>query len=49
MKDIQDVTNDFKASRNQWLKERTSTALRVMDEIIDGDYSIDSSLYVDPI
>ena len=48
VKDIQDVANDFKASRNPWVKERTSTALRVMNEIIDGDYSIDDSLYVEP-
>ncbi len=46
--DVQDVADDFKKSRNAWVKERTTTALRVMNEIIDGDYTIDHSLYIDP-
>lgn len=33
-KDIQEVADDFKHSRNAWVKERTSTALRLMNEII---------------
>ena len=48
IKDIQDVADDFKNSRNAWVKERTSTALRVMNEIIDGDYSVDTSIFIDP-
>ena len=48
IKDIGEVVNDFKNSRNSWVKERTTTALRVMNEIIDGDYSIDKSIYIDP-
>ena len=48
IKDIGEVVNDFKNSRNSWVKERTTTALRVMNEIIDGDYSVDESIYIDP-
>jgi len=48
VKDIEEVVDDFKNSRNLWVKERTTTALRVMNEIIDGDYSIDKSIYIDP-
>lgn len=48
VREIQEVADDFKRSRNAWVKERTSTALRVMNEIIDGDYTIDSSIYTDP-
>ena len=33
-KDIQEVADDFKHSRNAWVKERTSTVLRLMNEII---------------
>ena len=33
-KDIQDVADDFKHSRNAWVKERTSTVLRLMNDII---------------
>ena len=39
-KDIQEVADDFKHSRNAWVKERTSTALRLMNEIIIN-YAID--------
>ena len=46
--EIQEVADDFKRSRNAWVKERTSTALKVMNEIIYGDYSIDTSIYTDP-
>jgi len=48
VKDIEEVVNDFKNSRNLWVKERTTKALRVMQEIIEGEYSIDSSIYTDP-
>jgi hypothetical protein len=48
VREIQEVADDFKRSRNAWAKERTSTALRVMNEIIDGDYTIDKSIYTDP-
>lgn len=48
VKNIEEVVNDFKNSKNPWVKERTTTALRVMNEIIDGDYSIDKSIYIDP-
>lgn len=48
VREIQEVADDFKRSRNAWVKERTSTALRVMNEIIYGDYSIDTSIYTDP-
>ena len=48
VKDIEEVANDFKNSRNLWVKERTTTALRVMNEIIAGDYSIDKLIYIDP-
>jgi hypothetical protein len=48
VKDIEEVVEDFKNSRNLWVKERTTTALRVMNEIIDGDYSVDESIYIDP-
>ena len=48
VKDIEEVVDDFKNSRNLWVKERTTTALRVMNEIIAGDYSIDKSIYIDP-
>ena len=34
VQEIQEVADDFKMSRNAWVKERTSTALRVMNEII---------------
>ena len=33
-KDIQDVADDFKNSRNLWVKEKTSTALRLMQSLI---------------
>lgn len=33
-KDIQEVADDFKHSRNAWVKERTSTALRLMNGLI---------------
>ncbi len=48
LKDVQDVADDFKRSRNAWVKERTSTALRIMNEIIDGNYTIDKSIYKNP-
>jgi len=48
IKDIEDVAQDFRSSRNLWIKERTTTALRVMKETIEGDYSIDASIYTDP-
>ena len=48
VKDIEEVVDDFRNSRNLWIKERTTTALRVMNEIITGDYSIDKSIYIDP-
>lgn len=48
VEEIQEVADDFKRSRNAWAKERTSTALRVMNEIIDGDYTIDASIFTDP-
>jgi hypothetical protein len=48
VKDIEEVVNDFKNSRNSWVKERTTTALRVMNEIINGDYSVDKSTYINP-
>ena len=34
-KDIQEVADDFKHSRNAWVKERTSTAMCLMNELID--------------
>lgn len=46
--EIEQVEADFRRSRNDWVKERTKTALRVMNEIIYGDYTIDSSIYTDP-
>ena len=46
--DIEKVQADFRRSRNGWVKERTQTALLVMNEIIYGDYTIDSSIYTDP-
>ena len=33
-KDIQEVADDFKHLRNAWVKERTSTALRLMNMLI---------------
>jgi hypothetical protein len=33
-KDIQEVADDFKHSRNTWVKERTSTALRLINDIV---------------
>jgi hypothetical protein len=33
-KDIEDVADDFKNSRNLWVKDRTSTALRLMQSLI---------------
>ena len=33
-KDIEDVAEDFKNSRNLWVKDRTSTALRLMQSLI---------------
>jgi len=33
-KDIQDVADDFKNSRNLWVKEKTSTALKLMQSLI---------------
>ena len=33
-KDIQEVADDFKHSKNAWVKERTSTALRLMKGLI---------------
>ena len=38
-KDIQEVADDFKHSRNAWVKERTSTALKLMNELIDNELS----------
>jgi len=35
-KDIQEVADDFNHSRNAWVKERTSTALGLMNEIISN-------------
>ncbi len=48
VREVQAVADDFKRSKNAWVKERTSTALRVMNEIICGDYIIDASIYTDP-
>ena len=33
-KDIEDVADDFKKSRNLWAKEKTSTALTLMQSLI---------------
>ena len=33
-KDIQDVADDFKNSRNLWVKDKTATALRLMQSLI---------------
>ena len=33
-KDIEDVADDFNKSRNLWVKEKTSTALRLMQSLI---------------
>ena len=46
--DIVQVEADFRRSKNLWVKERTQAALRVMNEIIDGDYAIDTTIYADP-
>ena len=35
-KDIQDVADDFKDSRNLWVKDKTATALRLMQSLIAG-------------
>jgi hypothetical protein len=45
VKDIEELAIDFSRSKNLYIKERTSTALRVMNEIIYGDYSIDSGTF----
>jgi len=37
-KDIQDVADDFKHSRNAWVKERTSTALHLMNDVINTKF-----------
>ena len=33
-KEIEDVADDFNKSRNLWVKEKTSTALRLMQSLI---------------
>ena len=33
-KDIQDVADDFKNSRNLWVKDKTANALRLMQSLI---------------
>ena len=33
-KDIEDVADDFKDSRNLWVKDKTATALRLMQSLI---------------
>ena len=33
-KDIEDVADDFKNSRNLWVKDKTATALRLMQSLI---------------
>ena len=34
-KDIEDVADDFKNSRNLWVKERTATSLKLMANLIN--------------
>ena len=48
VKDIEELVVDFSRSKNFYIKERTSTALRVMNEIIYGDYNIDSVIFKEP-
>ena len=37
-KDIQEIADDFKHSRNAWVKERTSTAMRLMNDLINNKF-----------
>ena len=46
---LQEVTSDLKNSGDAWVKERVSTALSVMSEAVGGDYSIDASIYREPL
>jgi hypothetical protein len=46
--EVQSLSEEFKNSKSFYLRERTSSALQVMIEIIDGNYHIDSSIYKDP-
>lgn len=39
---LQEVTSDLKKSGDAWVKERVSTALRVMSEVVGGDYTVDA-------
>jgi len=34
LRDIEDVANDFKNSRNLWVKDKTATALKLMHSLI---------------
>jgi hypothetical protein len=48
VKDIEELVVDFSRSKNLYIKERTSTALRVMNEIIYGDYNVDTGIFKEP-
>ena len=41
VKDIEELVVDFSRSKNEFVKERSSKALLVMNEIILGNYNID--------
>ena len=43
-KDIQEVADDFKHSKNAWVKERTSTALRLINRLINNDFTNEISI-----
>ena len=45
---LEEVTSDLNNSGDKWIDERISTALRVMQETIDGDYVVDATLYKEP-
>ena len=42
---LQEVTSDLKNLGDAWVKERVTTALSVMSEVVGGDYTIESSIY----
>lgn len=44
VKNIEELVFDFSRSKNEFVKERSSKALLVMNEIILGNYNIDSSI-----
>ena len=46
---LQEVTSDLKKLGNAWVIERASAAIRVMEEVVNHNYTIDTSSYEEPL